>query len=156
MHVTKPEVQQWIQQNKLDIDNIDVELEASAASFVLSSLGLTFDTSTWADEDTTPELVRKAISMLVAAWTLKRTYDENTNEESRWADQLEEMARGLIVNIQTGLIDLLDVIGVPVLTEGPDFYPNDATGSDTIYNSQGIAVGWAGSEDVKFRMGEVF
>jgi hypothetical protein len=86
-------------------------------------LGTTFDTSTWVDTATTPELVRQAISMLYVHRVYNRTYSgdrDNMNDYSMW---LRAEANALLDGLIAGSIIIPD-IDVP-LTGSPSFYPND-------------------------------
>jgi len=122
--VSLAEVQQWLERTKLTLPALDAELEATAKELVWSALGAVYDNTSWVNAASTPPIVRKIISLLIAPWTYERQYSEDiSGEVGNWGTKLETMANMLL----TGLADrTLDIDGVlPTSSQEPIFWPND-------------------------------
>jgi hypothetical protein len=156
LHVTIEEVQQWLEPTKLTVPSVDVELEATAALLVLNTLSTEYTTTTWVDDTTTPPIVRKIISMLVAAWLYNRAYSEETPDGNNYALWLESKAYALLQGLVSGTIDIPEVPGEAAAIGPATYYPTDVTGAVEQYNALGYQVGVLGQDDIKFRMGDVF
>ncbi len=152
--VTLAQVQQWLEQTKLTLDNVDEELAESARLRAFSDMASAYDTSTWVDSSTTPALVRSCISMLIAAWEYMRAYSEE--DGTSYGMVLEARALALIESIANGSTELEELPGVGSASSIAEFYPDDLTGSSAIYDANGNLIGLAGSEDIKFTMGGRF
>jgi hypothetical protein len=147
--ISYDEVQVWLETSKLEVAPSDLLPEEAAASpVVLSRLAVRYDTSTWVNTATTPSLVRKIISMLVAAWRYNAYYSETSEDGGNpYANKLEERANDLIDGIVSGAISLTDVTDQGPAVEGTiDFYPTDASTAANTEDDAGIA----------FTMGKVF
>lgn len=153
MVIVLSQVQQWLETTKLRLDSIDPALEKTARDQVFSMLSAVFTINTWVDNSTTPTLVSQAIAMLVAAWTYNRAYSEETTAGNPYALWLEQKALALVDGIRDGSIDLIEVPGVGVEQAILSFLPNDATGTNEVYDGVGNLIGLQGSEDRKFFMG---
>jgi hypothetical protein len=151
--ITLDEVQPWLEESKLRLAQDDELVEEVTASpLVLGKLAARFDTSTWVDENTTPEIVRKCIAMLCAAWRYNKHYSEsedgagnpyaNKLERMVWGDPPDFMG-GIIGGILAGSIDIGTVDG-PAAEGTIAFYPTDA--AEIIDEGQAA----------KFSMGKVF
>jgi hypothetical protein len=151
--VTQDEVQQWLETTKLGITEVDVELESSASTYIFARLGETYDTSGWIGSTTTPALVRKLISMLIAAWTYERTYSESSPDQPTWAQRLEAMVEAILTGLTDGSIALVDLPAGDIPTTTPEFWPTDDTGNTQQYDALGNPLGDVNSEDIKFTMG---
>lgn len=140
-YVTQPEVQAWLEPTKLTLDSVDAELEANAAVVVFTQLAQVYDTSTWVNAASTPELVRKIMAMLIAAWTYARAYSQDDIAVSegfmRW---LERKAHMLIEGLVSGAIDLVDVPGI-AFPQYPTFWPNDSTEVEDPNSAAAFAMG---------------
>lgn len=147
-YLTEPLVQNWLEQTKLDVVSVEPQLELTAKSVVLGRLKDVYDTSSWLDTASTPELVVQVMAMYYAAWFYRRQYSEDTDQTPNYADWLEGLADSLLASIVDGSVDLP---GFPPL-EGtdangsPDFYPKDNNYDDT-----GVRV-----DDAVFSMGMKF
>lgn len=126
MHIKLEEANAYADGNKLKFDELDAELEASSASQVLSRIGQVYDASTWVDEDTTPNLVRKIIAMTYVAWFYQRVYSED-EDVSNYAAWLLAQADKLTEGITSGTLVLPDVVVSPINPDQPIFYPTDAS-----------------------------
>lgn len=155
-HISTQDVQQWLESTKLSVSSVDVELEKTASSVVFSTLAETYDVTLWTDEAATPVLIQSIISMMVAAWVYNRQYSEDDPDGSGYAMWLLNYAKELLNGVKAGSLDLLEVPGVSASSGEPAFMPTDSTGSTQQYDARGAAIGGAYSEDIKFRMGDVW
>lgn len=150
------EVQQWLEETKLRLGNLDDELVGTAKTQVFARLNGTFDTTTWTNYSTTPDLIRKIISLYVAAWTYARQYSEATAEQrNQYASWLESRADALLEGVLAGDLELIGISGADEVGQ-PAFWPDDTTGAVQQYDAAGNAIGGQYSEDIKFSMGKVF
>jgi hypothetical protein len=126
-YTTTQQVQQWAQQTKYQIQSVDAELEQVAVDTAFTLLGRRYDTATWLDSGTTPSLVLDMITMLVAAYTLRRAFGEEDGSHE-YPDWLEMRAMTLLEGISAGLLDIPGVDVDPSSAEGstPAFFPTDA------------------------------
>ena len=157
--ISVEEVQQWLERTKLAVDEIDTELEDTAVTMVFSRTSRSFDQSAWVDANTTPALIRKIISLYVAAWTYHRAYAEATGESlNDYAVKLEAMADNLIAGLNNDTIDLTDVsTTIDEQTSAIVFVPSDTTGSSQQYDEAGASLaGGQYGEGIKFTMGSKF
>lgn len=148
-YVTVDEVQSWVEPTKLRFDHDDeLPEEANASTYVLARLATVFDTSNWTDNTDTPQLVRKVIAMLVAAWRYNRIYSESDLEAGNpYANKLEQMANDILTGLVNGSMVLTDeTISGPGVEGTLAFYPTDA--SSLIDDED--------DSDRKFSMGKVF
>lgn len=157
MFLSAGEVQQWLEKTKFTVVEVDEELEASAKDLVFSSAARLYDTALWVDEASTPSLIRKVMSMLVAAWTYEAALSEATTDTNQYAALLEQRAMLLLAGINEGTIDLVDVPGTVGASSGPAYWPTAETGSIQQYDAAGLPIGPDQySEDIKFTMGMRF
>jgi hypothetical protein len=155
LHVTIAEVQSWLDAGKLELPATDtLPEEFNVSTYVLAKLGQIYNVATWVDNATTPNLVRVVISAKVAANRYNKLYSEEDDAGNKYANKLEVWAESIITALLNGTIVLVDY-PTPITANDPAYYPNDLTGSDTIVDALGFIVGaGAGSEDIKFRMGD--
>lgn len=127
--VSLAEIQQWLETTKLTLAAIDANLEATAKEIVFSAIGTVYDTTTWVDAASTPPLVRKIISMMIAGWTYERQYSEDIADEQRsWGARLVDMANSLLTGLADRSIDITGV--VTTSSQEPVFWPNDNSVDD--------------------------
>lgn len=155
-HVTLPEVQQWLEATKLTLSSLDPALEDSAFTVVSSMLDRRYDTTVWVDSTTTPSLIRKIISLLIASWTYERQYSEESTGSSSYSTALEDSAMSLIAGLTEGSIDIVGVVPTNETSQQPAFLPTDDTGLTQRVDGLGFYLGVPGDEDIKFTMGRVF
>jgi len=153
--VTLAQVQQWLEQSKLQLSAIDAELADTARDVTFAALVNSYTTSTWVSTATTPRLVRSVISMLVAAWEYQRAYSEDAGD-ALYGIELERKAMALLAGISAGTTTLEEYPGVGANAETLGFYPDDATGALEDTDGLGYEVGVAGSMDRKFRVSSRF
>jgi len=158
------EVQQWLERTKLDLGGgpgfpADYQdLENAAKQQVFGEVSQLYDTSAWIDAASTPKLIRQVVSLFVAGWIYDRAYSEEDNSGGpTYGTKLEGMALTLLAGIADGTTQLEEIPLDSSAINDPSFYPNDATGTEEITDAAGNLIGLAaGSEDIKFAMGEVF
>ena len=157
-HVTIDEVQHWLDPDKLLIpENDPLDEDAEIAPTVLARIAVAYDVSAWDDVATTPAVVRKIIAMLIAANRYNKVYSETEDAGNRYANKLEGIAWNRVDWIVEGKLTLFDALDVLIADFArPKFYPDDNTGRSAIYNQLGVMVGEEGSEDIKFRMSQVW
>jgi len=88
--------------------------------------------------------------MMYAGWHYDVTYSENP-EENSFADRLRATAQELIEGIISGAIDLVEVPGLPTISQ-PAFYPTDASSAPDAFPT--LADPSAGP--ASFSMGKIF
>ena len=149
-NISVAEAQAWIETTKLTLGSLDTELEASISSQVLGTVAQVYDTSSWADTATTPDLIRKAIAMMYTGWIYSRTYAEDADPGVvTYGELLRQYAKTLLDGIVAGSIDLLDA--TPSVDIGaPYFYPTD-TSSASEPNEDDTSLG-----PEKFTMGVIW
>lgn len=143
--VTLQQVQAWLESTKLTLSAYDAELELVAQTQVFAAVAGQYDVSGWADNTSTPALISEIISMLIASWTYRRQYSEDSDADNWYAIWLEGKANSILDAILGGTLALVG--GTPLAGDGagsPSFYPNDNTEFDE-----------TGSE-IKFAMGSVY
>jgi len=161
LHVTIEEVQAWLDENKLELpDNDPLPEEQHVVNHVFSSVAQIFDTSTWVDADTTPDLLRTIISGLVAARRYNKVYSESDDAGNRYANKIENQLNVLLEQVVDGTITLIDVEGgsspAQISANNPVYWPTDLTGALEVFDARGILIQPAGSQDIKFRIGQEF
>lgn len=138
------DVQQWLQRTKYGVTTVDIDLEDTARVQVFGALSARYNTSLWTDDQTTPVLVRKAIGMLVAAWTYNRAVAEDVTvgEETGYGVRLEQRANLLVKGVLADSIDIgVEPSADLQLTNSLSFFPMDSSDPD---------------HERKFTMGQVF
>lgn len=141
--VTLQQVQAWLEQTKLTLPAFDTELELVARTNVFAKVANQYDVSAWIDAGSTPTIISEVVAMLVAAWTYRRQYSEDSNNDNWYAVWLENQAWSIVDSIVAGTTPVPG--GVPIDGSGgpgvPDFYPDD----DTEFDGTG--------SEIKFTMG---
>lgn len=125
-YISLAEAQQWFAGGRLDLPTVDEELEATAMEVVVSQLRARYDASTWVSPATTPDLVRKIVSLLHSAWYFNRVSNESVQTEygKSYGDKLESLAMLLLGGLAGGSTPLPDT--TPVLsTASIAFWPTD-------------------------------
>jgi hypothetical protein len=146
--ITPAQAQAWGEKTKLPITVLDADILAQIENQVLGRLSESFDTSTWLDTATTPPLVQSVIAMEYVSWFYNRQYSEDQEHVNVYATLLRAQAETLMQGLING-----DTImpGVPASSsDGPSFYPNDAS-SATQPTDLDKSLG-----DAAFSMGRVF
>lgn len=124
--VTVAQVQGWLDPAKLTIVTLDTQLINQLETEIISRLAVAFDTSTWTNDTTTPELIKVIISKTYASWLINRFYSENQDEGNDYANGLLENAEMLISGLLNGTITIPGG-PTPSTPRIASFYPNDAS-----------------------------
>jgi len=123
--VEKADVQAWVERTKLTVEALDDAMLSQLEAQVMGQLGGSFDTSGWTSPTNTPVLVKSVIAIKYASWLYNRAYSEDQESLNDYALWLLAQANDLLAGILSGSIILE---GVPTsTTDGPSFYPNDAS-----------------------------
>jgi hypothetical protein len=155
--VAPEEVQAWLEQSKLTVTEVDQSLHEAARALVFSRVAEVYDTETWVDVSTTPDLIRKVASLYIAAWVYNRAFSSLADVGTTYGDKLIAMADTLCAAIIGGDASLLDVPAAELRDTMPDFWPDESTGAVQQYDAVGNAIGDSrNSEDIKFTMGMRF
>jgi hypothetical protein len=126
-HVTLDEIQQWLAPTKFGLNAIDVELEATAVSFIFGRLEDRFDVSGWTNETTTPDLVRKTVALYIAIMEYERAIAEDYPSGDSYSKRLWTRMETLIEGILADEIHIgQDQDETLSALESPAFYPTDA------------------------------
>jgi hypothetical protein len=121
------EAQAWVEGTKLGIIDFDANLLDQVETQVLGRIGTQFNTSTWVSPETTPKMVRTIIAMFYVAWFYDRQYSEEQEAGNDYAALLRAQAEGLLAGVLDNSIDLPEVPGDGGTSDGPSFYPTDAS-----------------------------
>jgi hypothetical protein len=159
-HFSVQEANAFLESTKLSVSAVEAELADQMALQVLPRLAAVYDTSTWVDDTTTPELVSSLIAMLYVATVYDRTYSDNTDPSlSNYARSLRRIVEANIDGLLNGTIvlpeqpDVADGVGTPL------FFPNDTS---SMLNRAAECEGGMGTlddpanTDASFSMGSVF
>ena len=123
-------VQAWLNQSKygISINDLDPQLEKTAFDTVSTPLSSRYDTSTWVDGTTTPDLVLNMMAMLVASYILRKAISEDDGEHD-YPDWLERRVLQMVEAIVGKQLDIPGVDPDPndALNLVPDFFPTDAS-----------------------------
>ncbi len=138
------DVQAWLEPTKLSVDVLDAALESQIAEQIVSRVSVNHDTRAWVDPAATPKLVKSAIAMQYAAWTINKSYSQQGDIEP-YANQLIRWSESLVGGIVSGTSDLLDVPGRATPGTGPIFEPNAQTVDH-----------YGNAEEPKFTMGRIW
>lgn len=86
--------------------------------------------TSWADPDSTPELIRSIAGRLAAAYLYRSLFSAESDEVNQYAQQLWNEAMQIINDIRIGDTVVLDSNGDPVDTTGANlisFFPDNTT-----------------------------
>lgn len=135
MFASKTDIQAWIQSDKITIDDANSEKPNIEATRIVKGALVGMFTpivvASWADPDTTPELVRGVTGRLAAAFIHAGVYSEESDREiSAYSQWLYDGAMALIAQILAGTEIVVDAGGDPINTTGEgllSFFPDDTT-----------------------------
>ena len=152
------QTQQWLDPDKLTIVELNPALVETVHDMVFARASASYRVTGWTSQATTPSLIQKVESLLLASWYYAKAYSEVTaSAENAYAKRLEQMAEDLLSAIESGMVDLLDADpSTYTPANNPNFLPSEQFNASQVYDGQGNAIGFIGSEDVKFRMGAIF
>jgi|SRR5215218_4511004 len=156
--VTPDDVQVFLDEDLFEIpENDTFPEEQTFADLVFARLGQAYDTTTWTSTGTTPALVRRILSMLIAANRYNKAHAEDEDAGNKYAFKLENRAWELVKLILEDQAVLYDASFLELAElNDPKFWPTDASSASAVINALGFLVGPEGSDDVKFRMSASF
>lgn len=112
-------------------DNDALDEATSADRYIRSFLYDAFGTAVddWVDPEDTPEIIREAASLLMAAQLYAKRYSENTVEVTGYAEFLNNKANLILQGVKDGSIELSDSPGIVsgLAWSNASFWPNDTT-----------------------------
>lgn len=157
--ITVAEVQAWLSDGRITVASGDLieQLETR----VLGRLEAVLDTSGWADNTDTPDLVRQVIALLNAAAILRIKYSDQ-EDGIPYADKLEDMAEAMLMQMESGKIDLTvgdvgltaDEMDALSVAAGPAHFPGESERlADTFYDPNVVE---ESPHKQIFHMGQVF
>lgn len=152
------DIQPWLNKTKFTITTVDVTHEQTIVNFVFGKLSQRYDTSTWLDAASTPELIKNLLSMLVASAHLRRAVSEEDGL-TKYADWLEYRATKVCDDIVAGSIDIpgVDPDSTSSLGGSSVFFPTDTATTlweeDHEFDGSSLAEGAA---PMVFTMGQRF
>lgn len=125
-YLSVDQVQAWLQSTKYPVPVVSETFETTASTTVLGKISQRYDTSGWTNSTNTPKLVLSIMSMLVAAYEMRKYASEEDGLTSH-AEWLEERAMTMCADIVDGCIDLAeaDPSTTSSLGGGPLFWPTD-------------------------------
>lgn len=126
-YLTDETVNTWLASTKYTIEVVEPELDAAVVAAGFARLSTRYDTTTWTNTATTPDLVITALSMLYAAWFLQRQISDDQMSDQDYPIRLENRAWSMFDGIANDTINLPGVDPDPTLIEGkaPLFFPTD-------------------------------
>jgi hypothetical protein len=133
MFASKTDIQAWIQSDKITIDDANSEKANIEATRIIKGQLAGFFApiviASWADPDSTPELIRSIAGRLTAAFMHAVVYSEESDREiSAYSQWLYTQAMLMLTQILTGDSVVTDGDGVPIDTSGGgllSFFPDD-------------------------------
>lgn len=135
MFASKTDIQAWIRSDKIVVDDANSQKpNIEATRIVKGQLAGMFSPvviASWADPDSTPELVRGVTGRLAAAFLHAAVYSEESDREiSAYSQWLYNGAIAVLAQIVAGTLTITDVNGNPIDTTGEgllSFFPDDTT-----------------------------
>lgn len=135
MFASKTDIQAWLDSDKIVVDDANSQKQnIEATRIVKGSLAGMFAPvviASWADPDSTPELIRGVTGRLTAAFVHANIYSEESDREiSAYSQWLYDGAMVSIAGIINGNLTVTDDNGDPIDTSGTgllSFFPDDTT-----------------------------
>lgn len=129
------DIQTWLEVNKIQVDDANSQkANIDATRIIKGQLAGFFEPvviASWADPDSTPEIIRSIAGRLTASFMYSTIYSEETaSEVSPYAQLLYAQAMMQIAQIEAGTIVVVDDNGDPIDTTGSgllSFWPDDTT-----------------------------
>lgn len=123
-NITLQDAQAWATKSKLNLGALESALEGQTTTQVFARIAASYDTSSWTDETTTPDIVKSIIAMEYVAFIYRRTYSEETDGPT-YADMLMGMAKSLIDGIIDGSITIIGDSDETI--SNAEVYPDDTS-----------------------------
>lgn len=132
MLVSIADVQTWLQEDKLPVDDANMQKPAIDAERIirsqLSGLFTTTVMSGWDSPANTPDLIRSIAGRLTAAYLYRAIYSEEGTSVPEYATELYNEALMMLNSVVSGNLTVVDSGGNPIDTTGTNllgFAPND-------------------------------
>jgi hypothetical protein len=136
---TLDDINKWLDRNKIELLEADVdeaEFQLTAERIIKGFLSGTFTSATlatWVSAASTPDLIQEIAGKLIAALYYRKRYAEDVPELDNYAQGLYNEALGMLSQVKTGEVTLIDLTEGTVVTpasrlNADDFFPNDAAG----------------------------
>lgn len=128
------DIRTHLAEDKLTVTDANTQtFQIEAARIVKSYLSGVFQATTlasWADPDSTPEIIRTIAGELIAAFLYRKRYSEDDTHVPEYAQTLYNEAINMLNEIRTGLMVVIGPDGEPIEDNqldmsSEDFYPND-------------------------------
>lgn len=118
MFASKTDIQTWLRPDKVLVDDANSQKpNIEARRIIVGQLSGYFSQvvlSSWADPDTTPEVIRSVAGRLAAAFLYQSLFSEESDTISDYAQWLYNNAIQMIMDIKTGEIVVVGVDENPV------------------------------------------
>ncbi len=134
MLASKTDIQAWLASDKILVDdnnsnkpNIEAERTIRGQ---LSGVFSVITLQSWADPNSTPAQIRSIAGRLAAAFLYRAIYSEESQNIPVYAQNLYNEAIGMLQDIRSGNLIVLDSSSNPVDTTGANvigFWPDDTT-----------------------------
>lgn len=130
------DINKWLTDHKVEATDTNTsEFQITATRMIKSALSGVFQATTihaWQTPDTTPGQIREIAGEFVAAFLYRKLYAEDEPGVPEYAQVLYNEATGLLNQIRTGSLIVLNDNDEPIEenqlgTSQQDFWPNDTT-----------------------------
>jgi hypothetical protein len=129
------DVKRWLPDDKLLVtDGSTSSFQVEAYRIVKSQLAGVFtpvELQSWANPDSTPDIIRSAAGRLIAAYVYREAYSEDVPDIPEYAQTLYNEAIALLQGVRSGQITVVDSTDNPIETNmldmsSDDFWPNNS------------------------------
>lgn len=120
----------------------DTPYQVDAESIIRGYLASVIDPTTlsqWTSPDTTPMMIRGIAGRFIAAGWYGNKTGQNSQETPNWATNKYREAMSLLMDIVRGVVDLNLTTETANDFTSDDFYPNDASGVESIFKLSDLA-----------------
>lgn len=135
LYAGKTDIQAWLQPDKIVVDDANSGKPNIEATRIIKGQLTGFFApvvvATWADPNSTPQLIRGIAGRLTASFMHATIYSEESDREiSQYSQWLYDGAMALIAQILAGTLVVTDDDGNPIDTTGSgllSFFPDNTT-----------------------------
>lgn len=133
MFASISDIQTWPREDRIDVNSVNSEKAGiDADRLIRAQLAGVFTPiviTSWADPNSTPELIRAIAGRLTAAFLIRNLYSEEGNAVPEYATELYVEGVQMLAGIRSGNLTVVDAAGVPVSNTGNDIssWPDDTT-----------------------------
>lgn len=132
MLVSITDVQSWLGEDKITVDDANMQKPAIDAERLirsqLSGLFTTVIMAGWDSPANTPDIIRSIAGRLTAAYLYRTLYSQESLSVPPYATELYMESLGMLSDIKQGNLIVVDSGGVPIVTTGANllsFAPAD-------------------------------